>query len=342
MESDLLNISVENYVKGRIMAVALGRAFELVGERGFVYGQSEAIRTVNRIVGEIAQTEIPVLLSGESGTGKDVYGKLIHHLSRQRERPLVKLSCTMLEPGDLLGRVKRAVGEADVEGNVGTLFLDGIDELDLDCQKVLLAMLQQQETASRGRMSFRLVSSTTKNLDKEIAMGRFRRELYFRINGVCVTLPPLRDRKTDIVPLAEYFLEKHALETSKRTPVLSREDQELLRTHNWPGNARELENLARRIVALGESKTVTLELQAPAAHPGAGANLKQASLKAVAREASRLAERDLILKALEKTHWNRKQAARQLQISYKALLYKIKQIDAPRPGPELKDEGEER
>ena len=105
---------------------------------------------------------------------------------------------------------------------------------------------------------------------------------------------------------------------------------------------RELENLARRIVALGESRAVTLELQAPSVHPGAAVSLKEASLKAVAREASRLAERDLILKALEKTHWNRKQAARQLQISYKALLYKIKQIDVPGPGPELKGEGEER
>jgi two-component system response regulator AtoC len=322
------------------MALAVSRAVDLVGEGGFVYGRSEAIRAVNGVIAEIAQTEIPVLLAGESGTGKDIYGKLIHHLSRQRERPLVKLSCAMLEPGELLARVKHAGDEVDSEGLVGTLFLDGIDELDLDCQKVLLAMLQKQEMVSRGRINFRLISTTTKILDKEIDIGRFRRELYFRINGVCVKLPPLRDRKTDIVPLAEYFLEKHSLEAGKRTPVLSREDEELLRAHDWPGNARELENLARRIVALGESRTVTVELKAPAVHSGARANLKQASLKAVAREASRLAERDMILKALEQTHWNRKQAARQLQISYKALLYKIKQIDVP--GPEFKGEGEER
>jgi two-component system response regulator AtoC len=322
------------------MALALGRAFDLVGEGGFVYGQSEAIRAVNGVVAEIAPTDIPVLLFGESGTGKDVYGKLIHLLSRQRERPLAKLSCTMLEPGDLLGRVKRAVGGAEGEGAVGTLFLDGIDELDLDCQKVLLAMLQQQEMVSRGRMVFRLVSTTTKNLDKEIAMARFRRELYFRINGVCVKLPPLRERKSDIVPLAQYFLEKHALEAGKRTPALREEDEELLRMHAWPGNARELENLARRIVVLGESRTVLVELQTQTVPTSAGQSLKQASLKAVAREASRLAERDLILKALEKTHWNRKQAARQLQISYKALLYKIKQIDVA--VPERKGEVRER
>jgi two-component system, NtrC family, response regulator AtoC len=322
------------------MAAGLIRGIDLIGESGFVYGQSEAIRSVNAIIGEIAQTNIPVLLSGESGTGKDVYGKLIHQLSRQRELPMPKLNCTMLAPGDLLNQMKQALEQAQ-EGSAGTLFLDGIDELDLDCQKVMLAMLQQQEVASVGRASLRLISTATRVLDREIGMGRFRRELYFRINGVCVKLPALRERKADIVPLAEYFLEKHAHETGKRTPVLNADDEELLRAHEWPGNVRELENLARRIVALGDSMGVMGELQRPAMRPmDAAAALRNSSLKAVAREASRLAERDLILKALERTHWNRKQAAKQLQISYKALLYKIKQMEVP--GTELKNEGEER
>jgi two-component system response regulator AtoC len=321
------------------MAHGLSHALDVTRE-GFVYGQSEAIRAVNAVVAEIAQTDIPVLLAGESGTGKDVYGKLIHRLSRQRELPLVKLSCTILEPCELLGQIKRAFGDGNGEGTVGTLFLDGVDELDVDCQKVLLAMLQQHEIVCPGKVGFRLVSTTTRDLDKEIAVGRFRRELYFRINGVCVKLPPLRERKSDIVPLAEYFLEKHSIEAGKRTATLSQEDEELLRSHVWPGNARELENLARRIVALDEPRVVMVELKAPAAHADPGQNLNLGSLKAVAREASRLAERDLILKALERTHWNRKQAAKQLQISYKALLYKIKQINVP--GSELKNEGEDR
>ena len=114
-----------------------------------MYGQSEAIQSVNSIVGEIAQTDIPVLLSGESGTGKDVYGRLIHQLSRQRELPMAKLNCTMLAPGDLLNQMKQSLEQAQ-EGRAGTLFLDGIDELDLDCQKVMQAMLQQQEVASGG------------------------------------------------------------------------------------------------------------------------------------------------------------------------------------------------
>jgi len=322
------------------MAAGLSRAIDLVGEQGFVYGQSEAIQSVNSIVGEIAQTDIPVLLSGESGTGKDVYGRLIHQLSRQRELPMAKLNCTMLAPGDLLNQMKQSLEQAQ-EGRAGTLFLDGIDELDLDCQKVMQAMLQQQEVASGGRTSLRLISTATRVLDREIGVGRFRRELYFRINGVCVKLPALRERKADIVPLAEYFLEKHAHETGKRTPVLNTDDEELLMAHEWPGNVRELENLARRIVALGDSMGVMGELQRPATlRMDAGDAPRNSSLKAVAREASRLAERDLILKALERTHWNRKQAAKQLQISYKALLYKIKQMEVP--VVELKNEGDER
>jgi len=320
------------------MVAGLSRALELVGDTGFVYGQSEAIRLVNTIVGEIAETDIPVLLSGESGTGKGVYGRVIHQLSRQRELPLGKLSCTMLEPGDLLNQMKQSFQQAE-DGAIGTLLLDGIDELDLDCQKVMLAMLQQQEVSSRGRARLRLISTATRILDKEIGVGRFRRELYFRINGVCIKLPALRQRKADIVPLAEYFLEKHAMEAGKRTPALHAEDTELLEAHDWPGNVRELENLARRIVALGEPQAVVGELRPPLMNRvRLGDPPQYASLKAVAREASRLAERDLILKALEKTHWNRKQAAKQLQISYKALLYKIKQMEVS--GADLTSEGD--
>jgi two-component system, NtrC family, response regulator AtoC len=312
------------------MATQVNRAFELVTEVGFVYGRSEAILAVNSIVGEISRTEIPVLLQGESGTGKEVYGRLIHQLSAMRDLPLVKLSCTVLEPGDLLSRVKTSLGKWNGEplGSSGTLFLDGIDELGLDCQRVLLAILQEQEMTSGGHMGFRLISTTTRNVDREIALGRFRRELYFRINGVSIKLPPLRERKEDIAALAEYFLEKHAVEAGKPTPELSQEEVELLLTHDWPGNIRELGNLARKMVALGQARVAMSELKRVAPTHGKTVELgRNESLKVVAKEAARVAERDLILRALERTHWNRKQAARELQVSYKALLYKIKQMD---------------
>jgi len=310
-----------------------------VGECGFVYGHSDAISAVNTVVWEISQSNIPVLVSGESGTGKDVYGRLIHQLSRQRDLPLIKLNCTVLEPGTFVARARKVLTQSDEGG--GTLLLDGIDELDLECQRVMLAMLQEREDGLAGTASLRLVSTATGDLELAAAEGRLRRELYFRVNGVCERLPALRDRRADIVPLAEHFLEKHAAEAGKSTPVLKREDEELLLAHDWPGNIRELENLARRIVALGESGAAMKEFEAPKAkRSNVRGGEAPASLKVVAREASRVAERELILKALERTHWNRKQAARQLQISYKALLYKIKQMEVN--GPELKSEGEER
>ena len=319
------------------MATSVNRAFELETEAGFVYGQSEAILSVNAIIGEISRTDIPVVLQGESGTGKDVYGRLIHQLSAVRGLPLIKLSCAVVEPGELLAKMKGSPGNWDGEAreSCGTLFLDGIDEMDLDCQRVLLAMLQEREMWPGGRMGFRLVATATRNLEREIGLGRFRRELYFRINGVCVKLPPLRHRKEDIAVLAEYFLEKHAGEAGKRKPVLSPEEEELLQTHDWPGNIRELGNLARKVVALGQSKGAMSELKRSVpSRSNVVEYARSESLKVVAREASRVAERDLILRALERTHWNRKQAARELQVSYKALLYKIKQMDVD--GEQLK------
>src|SRR5262249_2624289 len=298
------------------------RAFELVTEVGFVYGRSEAILAVNAIIGEVSRTEIPVLLEGESGTGKEVYGRLIHQLSPLRHLPLVKLSCTVLEPRELLGRVKSSLGNLDGESRLssGTLFLDSVDELDLDCQRVLLATLQEREMATAGRMGFRLISTTTRNLDREIALGRFRRALYFRINGVAIKLPPLRERKEDLTLLMEYCPAKHAGEAGKRSAPLSPEDEELLRAHDWPGNIRELGNLARKLVALGPSRLPLSELKrsqpAPSKHPQGA---KHESLKVVAREASRVAERELILRALERTHWNRKQEGREVQVRYKTL-----------------------
>src|ERR1041385_7519032 len=145
------------------MSVATSRASELVGDCGFVHGHSEAISAVNAVIWEISQSNIPVLLSGESGTGKDVYGRLIHQLSRHRESPLMRVNCTVLEPGAFMARAKKVLGQRDEGG--GTLLLDGIDELDLDCQRVMLAILQEQEEGLAGPTSLRLVSTATRDLE---------------------------------------------------------------------------------------------------------------------------------------------------------------------------------
>lgn len=318
-----------------IMDTSVGRELEVTPEIGFVPGCSDGIQALNNTIGEIAGTDIPVLLQGDSGTGKEVYARLIYRLSAQSRTPLTKISCTILDPGQLLAAVRRTTeAAADLALDKGVaLFLDAVDELSLDCQRVLLSLVEEEESEFGTRKRLRLISTTTRNLESEIRSGHFRRELYFRIAGVFLRLPSLRERKEDIPALLEYFLEKHAAEMGRKTPVLDAKELELLINYDWPGNVRELGNLARKIAALGDSKSTVAELKGPATvrnkKTDAPTNL---SLKNVAKTASRLAERDLILKALERTHWNRKRAARELQISYKALLYKIKQMNVAEDG----------
>lgn len=292
-----------------------------------VMGRSSAIQDVNSLVGQIARTNIPVLLMGESGTGKEVYGRMIHQLSNYGHMRLKKVSCRAVEPVELLTlKLDLRKGVEDSADGVGTLFLDGIDELDPECQKILLSILPDGEADENNPNRVRLIASTSRNLEKQIESGRFRRELFFRINGVCVHLPPLRDRKEDIHLFVDYFLAKHASELGREAPVLTDTEMEFLMMHDWLGNVRELENLARRVVLLCDSGKAIQELrEKPMLESGHWEEPRSLSLKAAARTASRRAERDLIAKALELTHWNRKRAAQQLQISYKSLLYKIKQ-----------------
>src|SRR5258707_5640136 len=283
----------------------------------FVHGRSLAIQTLNTMVKEIAPTNIPVLLEGESGTGKEVYGRMIHRLSKSSDRPLTKVNCRALEQEEAITLLKtlKQNGESTNNG-LQTLFLDGIDELDLGSQKTLLSLLPDGEPEDNCTGCVRTIASTSRNLDKEIESGRFRRELYFRINGVCLRLPPLRDRKEDILIFMQHFLAKHAAELGRETPMLSDKEKEFLQTRNWPGNVRELESLARRIVVLGDSRRAMEELrEMPWMEPAHATDSRGFSLKVAARAASRRIERDLIAKALERTHWNRKRAAQALQIS---------------------------
>src|SRR6266852_2766254 len=310
------------------MSTSLNHAVEHPAMTAFVYGHSAAVQRLNTIVGEIARTNIPVLLMGESGTGKEVYGRLIHRLSKHCHTPLKKLSCRALEPGEFLAQLKsdlRGSGEGPEDG-LRTLFLDGIDELDLACQRVLLSLLPDGEIEETSHNRVRLIASTPRNLEKEIESGRFRRELYFRINGVCLRLPPLRERKEDIPALLESFFVKHSNELKRNIPELSSDAHELLDSYDWPGNIRELENVAKKIVAVGDPALALADLRATrVAIQVNDESWRGLSLKVASRAASRSAERELIQRALEGTRWNRKRAAQNLQISYKSLLYKIKQ-----------------
>jgi two-component system, NtrC family, response regulator AtoC len=313
----------------------------------FVHGASPAMMALDRTIADIASTNIPVLLVGESGTGKEVLALEIHRLSKHRSEPFVKCGCSGLTSDALAARLERAAGTAEEFASRGSLFLDGINHLDPAAQGRLLHLLPDAGDApSEGCLSMRVISSTTRNLDEEMKSGRFREELYYRINGVHLRLPPLRERKEDIPALVEFFLKKYTSLFERPEPKVSDSTMTLLVRNSWPGNIRELENVVRKIVALGDEHLATHDLSAgngrasssaavpPKVPENGSTHIPSGSLKEAARAASRQAERAMILNQLERTHWNRKRAARELQISYKALLYKLKQLglegsDAP-------------
>jgi len=307
-----------------------GSAISRLAEAGNLPARSAIMQSLNAMVGEIAKTDIAILLIGESGTGKEFYARLIHRVSNLGNAPMKKVNCAAMDAGRLLAQMRESLGTVGGSGygKPETLLLDRVDELDLPCQRVLLSLLSDSEQkCCNGEAAVRFISSSSGDLEKDIEAGRFRRELYFRINGVVLRLPPLRERKEDIPDLLEYLLAKHAGELKEQVPVMDSHALELLTSYNWPGNIRELENVARKIVALGDPALALGDLRAaPATLPRSGETLRFSPLKVAARAASRRTEKELILQALERTRWNRKRAARELQISYKSLLYKIKQI----------------
>ncbi len=311
------------------MAPTAVHILETCPNTGLVPGHAASVQSLNALVEEIAKTDIPILLVGESGTGKEVYARSIHQLSGQGQGPLKKVSCAALDATRLLGELREEflAGSGSREASPRTVFLDGVDELDALCQRTLLSLLPDGEPKDRaGKTGLRFISSTTKNLEKEIEAGRFRRELYFRINGVVLRLPPLRERKEDIPALLEYFFQKHSIELKKNTPELNSDAHKLLESYDWPGNIRELENVAKTIVAVGDPTLALVDLRMTRVTAEVNdESSRVSSLKVASRAASRHAERELIQKALERTRWNRKRAAQDLQISYKSLLYKNKQ-----------------
>jgi two-component system response regulator AtoC len=301
---------------------------------GIVCGRSSVMQTLDAVVEQLAATNIPVLLVGESGTGKDVYARAIHWLSGQSATPMKKISCATIDPNRLQSELRMLQPDQREDKRTPHLFLDGVEELDDACQKLLLTYLPDGiEGESKLTSRLRVISAASRDLEKEVESGRFRREFFFRINGACLRLPPLRERREDVTPLLNYFLQKHTQEMNKTVPDLDQETIATLLAYDWPGNIRELENLARRMVALGNARLPLNDLRVRSVDLAQATACERGSfLKIAARAASRQRERELILEALEHTKWNRKRAAKELQVSYKALLYKLKQIGEPGKG----------
>lgn len=286
----------------------------------FLEGVSASMQALEVMIRELAQSDVPVLISGDAGTGKLTVARRIHDLSSRRSEPFEAVRSRLLTPNAFLH------DESGCILKKGTVFLQDIGQLSPERQAELLDSLSTKEIENgNSRQRARLICGTCTDLEADVRSGAFREDLYYRISSVSLHLPPLRQRKDDIGPLMEFLLAKYAREFRREVPSLSTETKQLFQDYGWPGNVRELEDAARTIVLLGDETLAMGGLRAMLAKPERS-NGERVSLKQAARAASREAEKELILKVLNKTRWNRRRAAQELQISYKALLYKLKQI----------------
>src|SRR5690349_7689345 len=312
-----------------------------------VFGRSDTMRALRDRLNRVAGANVPVLIQGESGTGKDIIARLVHGMSPWKTGPFVKVNCpaipgTLLE-SELFGYEKGAFtgaygakpGRVEM-ANRGTLFLDEISELDYPLQSKLLQLLQDGQFCRIGatedkKVEVRVVCATNRELEKEVEAGRFRQDLYYRINVVNIQMVPLRERSEDIPALVHYFLEMYNEKYNTKTRTVTPQLMAQMQRYHWPGNIRELENLMRRYAILGTDEAVTSEL-APKRQVFYDDDIPldgPISLKKITRQAVLDIERKVILRVLQANHWNRKKAARALSISYRALLYKIRDVGLP-------------
>ena len=346
-----------------------------------LFSNGDQMTEVRDLIDRVSDTDVTVLVRGESGTGKELVARAVYASSLRRDKPFVKVNCAALptelleselfgfERGAFTGAIQHKPGKFEF-ANHGTMFLDEVSEMSPPLQAKLLQVLQDGEFARLGgkhdvHVDVRIIAATNRDLEQAVADGQFREDLFFRLNVVCIQLPPLRDRRDEIPLLSDYFLKKYSVQYHKPCFDISTATMQMFMEYEWPGNIRELENLIKRAVVLGSEAPIRSEIaqsMAQAAHrssvrasqaasngnghgparpaPAATAPVAPASptaiaaaaaengnysLKDVSRTAAREAERALIFKMLNHTRWNRKETAEILGISYKALLYKIKE-----------------
>lgn len=323
------------------------KEIRLDGGHSFVRS-SKRMREVEAQAKLVARSDIPVLILGESGTGKEIIAMYTHQMSRRSGKMFLKVNCAAM-PADLLeselfgyeqgaftGAVKSKPGKFEICDG-GTIFLDEIGEMPPTLQAKLLHVLQDgtySRLGGRGpsRTDVRIIAATNVNMKEAMARKTFREDLYYRLNGLSLNLPPLRERLDEIPAMANYFMRKGAKKYELEPIPLSANLLDSLAQYNWPGNLRELENVINRYLILKDEMAVIAELGLTRGLPaaperGATTHTEAGGLKRLVRGIKGEAESSVIAGVLEETGWNRKAAANDLKISYKALLYKIKQYD---------------
>jgi len=327
------------------------REHEELSKEPFLWA-SEKMQRIHEILSQVADADVTVLIHGESGVGKEVIARTTHELSDRVKGPFVKVNCAALpeelleselfgyERGAFTGASARKAGKFEIADG-GTMFLDEIGEMSAPLQAKLLQVLQDGEFSRLGgqadvHVDVRVVAATNRNLEEMVAQGEFREDLYYRLNVVNVFVPPLRERREEIPVFVEHFVRVYALKYNRDVPGISDRLMQGFLQYAWPGNVRELENMVKRIVVLQNEDAIADEIFKARATEPARPTVEQIvdemdpmddsiSLREISKRASRDAEREALRRVLYQTNWNRKKAAKILDVSYKTLLQKIKE-----------------
>lgn len=352
-EEQELELAIENVVEKQKLkeeVKTLKRQLDQYVEQGDILSTNQKVLRIKEIAKHVSDTDVPVLVMGESGVGKEVVARFIHMNSSRRDKPFVKVNCAALpnelleselfgyERGAFTGALNDKPGKFEL-ADKGTILLDEIGEMTPHLQAKLLHVLQDSEYCRLGgkrlvRVDARVLASTNINIEEAVSKGTFREDLYFRLNVIRLDIPPLRERREDIPILSNYFLCKYRERYKSTVEEISPQLLDSFLRYDWPGNIRQLENAVKRYLILPDVDMTLNELKENSANASSvAAPIKpkedNMSLKDVGTRAAEHAEKELVLRVLEETSWNRKQAARRLNICYKALLNKLKrwQID---------------
>jgi two-component system, NtrC family, response regulator AtoC len=315
-------------------------------------GNSPRMREIQSLAGQIGWSEAPVLVQGETGSGKEVIAREFHARSPRAKKLFLKLNCAALpselveselfgyERGAFTGAFQKKAGMFEMADG-GTILLDEIGDMDFRLQAKLLQVLQDHQFQRIGgkdivKVDVRVMAATHRDLEKAIADRSFREDLYYRLNVINIQIPPLRERKEDILPMADFLMKRHAT-AGAPLPSLTQDLRRAMMSYHWPGNVRELENVVRKLLILRDADVIARELNGKTArrtqvtvptmdHPVPAEPAQASPILEQVTKAKQVAETDAILAALNSTRWNRKQAAALLKIDYKALLYKMKKL----------------